>query len=284
MFDDVGLFRALGSIFQIVLIVDANIIIRDILWLTTKRKNLAARSEFFELLTAQTVVGIAPTFLLHEMKVNLPELSRKRGIPLALLEEHWVSYMHLLTFVDAGGPDPDYEDPKDAPYLKLQEQSNHLILSKDSDIARMGGRVASATLVSRLCIYSRYAAVEYTLKAGGSGSIILSFGLVKGIIAFCRTIVAHTAKLPRWVVVVILLGVLCASLHRPTREMFLRLLQSLPLRAQSIGSIVLKHLSKLASEHTGAKSIANDALATIRSEIALELVGDPKNGATRGLQ
>lgn len=284
MFDRGGLFRTLGSIFQIVLIVDANIIIRDILWLTTKRKNLAARSEFFELLTAQTVIGIAPTFLLEEMKVNLPELSQKRGIPLLLLEEHWASYMHLLTFFDAGGPDPEYEDPKDAPYLKLQKQSNHLILSKDSDISRMGGRVASATLVSRLCVYSRYAAVEYTLKAGGSGSIILSFGLIKGVIAFCRAIVAHTTKLPRWAVVVILLGVLCASLHRPTREMFRRLLQNVSLRAQSIGSIILEHLSRLTLEHTDAKSIANGALATIDSEFALQFVSDQKNGATDGLQ
>lgn len=54
LFENNPTCKALGQIFNMALIVDANIIIRDILWLTRKRKNLASRMEFFEVLLACT--------------------------------------------------------------------------------------------------------------------------------------------------------------------------------------------------------------------------------------
>jgi predicted nucleic acid-binding protein len=267
MFERNNLLKSLGNIFQMVLIIDANIIIRDILWMTRKRTNPAARPEFMELLIAQTVVAIAPTFLIEEMRVNLADLSAKRNISLQALEMHWSSYMKLITFVEMGGPDALYEDPKDAPYLKLQNQSHHLILSKDSDISRMGGRVASTMLVSRLRIYSRHVAIEYTLKAGGAGSIVLSFGLAKSVMLFSRSIFAQAAKLPRWIWAAIVLVVVCACLHAPTRKMLLLAIQNLPQRAKALGNIVLEQVANLTIEHGAAMAVAQDALSLIKFEI-----------------
>lgn len=66
-----------------------------------------------------------------------------------------------------GGPDPAFLDPKDAPYIKLQKKSGHLIYSRDTDILRMGGMTAPPILFANLRMYSRQVVIEYALKPEG---------------------------------------------------------------------------------------------------------------------
>ncbi|WP_211462886.1 PIN domain-containing protein [Collimonas silvisoli] len=198
LFETNGLLRMLGQIFKMAVVIDANFIIRDILWLARKRKKPESRTELFEVLVAGTITAYAPTFLVQEMSVNLPRLAREHNVSLDELELHWQTYRAHIHFVDAGGVDDAYEDPKDAPYLKLQAKLGILILSKDSDIPRMGGKVADAVLVTRLRTYSRHVAVEYTLKTGIAGSLMISFGTLVVIKKFFMAAVVEAKRLPRW--------------------------------------------------------------------------------------
>lgn len=74
-----GLLKMFEGIFQTTLILDANIVLGEIRWLTLKRKNKDARSELRELMEARTILAIAPSFLKEEMELNLRKMAIHKG-------------------------------------------------------------------------------------------------------------------------------------------------------------------------------------------------------------
>lgn len=263
-----ALFRMFDGIFQSTLIVDANIIMGDIIWLAFKRKDPMARSEFRELLEARTVLAIAPTYLEEEMESNLRRLASQKKVDRESLEFHWDQYRALIKFFDMGGPDASYGDPKDAPYMKLQRQSGHLIYSRDNDISKMGGQVASAVLVTSLRIYSRRVAIEYTLKIGGTGTLYVSLATVSAIGRLLNEIVPRARALPRWVWWGALLTIGCALLYRPTRHYLLNLIQTLPGTSKDLAARAFDQLSSFIVEHETAKREADAAMVLVQSEFS----------------
>jgi predicted nucleic acid-binding protein len=264
-----AMLQMFDGIFQTTLIVDANIIMGDILWLAFKRKNSAARSEFRELLDAKTVLAIAPTYLEEEMKSNLLRLAAQKKVKLESLEIHWAEYRALITFLDMGGPDDSYDDPKDAPYIKLQRHSGHLIYSRDSDITRMGGQVASAVLIASMRMYSRRVVVEYTLKIGGTGTLYVSLETVAAIGRLLREIVPSARALPRWVWWAALLTIACALLYRPSRQYLFNIVQALPAKSKGLATRAFDQLASFIAEHETAKREADAAVAAVRGEVSI---------------
>ncbi|MBA5685929.1 PIN domain-containing protein [Rugamonas apoptosis] len=160
LFETVPMLKMFAGIAQLSLIIDANILMGDLLWMTKKRATAGARTELFELLKAGTIQAFAPTFLIDEMAVNLTREAKRKKISLDALNGVWMEYREFISFVDVGGPDAAFLDPKDAPYIKLQQKIGALIYSRDEHIKMMNGIVVSAAIVASLRIYSRHVVVE----------------------------------------------------------------------------------------------------------------------------
>lgn len=267
-------FKSLEGIFQLTVIIDANIILGDLLWLTKKRSKPGARSELKELLDAGTIIAIAPTFLEEEIHLHVQRLAKERAIPIEALRSEWDTYRSLITFIDVGGPDDAFEDPKDAPYLKLQQESGNLIYSRDSDIPRMGGRVAPPALFANLRVYSRQIVVEYALKAGGQGTLVISFAMITAIVRLAKTLTPHAKKLPRYVLWTAFILIVCALLHSPTRQFLKNFLQPLPDKTRKLTSWLVDEFSALLVEHEAARRAAAAALTIAKGSVA-ETKGRP---------
>lgn len=167
LFEPGGAMEFWGPIFQAQLIVDANVVLADIRWLALKRKSATVRTALSEAIAGGTVVAHAPTYLREEIERKLPGFCDAERIDEAEANRLWDVYQRQLIFIDVGGPDASAHDPKDAPYLRLQEHLDAHILSKDKDIQLMGGRVLPVTVTMRLRDYSRAAVVEFSFKALG---------------------------------------------------------------------------------------------------------------------
>ena len=143
MLRQIELFRDYVALFQVDVILDANVVLRELMWLSRKRKNPRGRPEVLELLECQTVRGHAPTFLVQEIESKIPKLAQQHRIPEETLRGHWERYRLRITFVDVGGPSRGRKvrDRKDTPYVRLQQKLEFPIASHDSDIAAMGGKV-----------------------------------------------------------------------------------------------------------------------------------------------
>lgn len=261
-------FAQLASLFQVNLILDANVIIKELIWATTKRKNPLGRSDLLEVLEVETVVAWAPTFLEREVEKNFAVVVGK-GAKREDVVAHWVHLRALINFVDVGGvPDDEvkYRDPKDVPYILLQRRIEATIVTADKDVAAMDGRVAPIAVLATLRAYSRAAAVQVTLQV--SGYTIGSLGL-RALVHITRVassgVKKVAANVPRemWLAV---LGILCLALVIPASRNWLRLqMQTLtgPLGTAAEGLVQLS--SALATDFRQKKLATNNAWSQVQA-------------------
>ncbi|MFM0328962.1 PIN domain-containing protein [Paraburkholderia strydomiana] len=263
----------LTSLFQVNLILDANVVIKELIWATTKRKNPHGRSELLEVLEVETVIAWAPTFLEAEVEKYIP-LVVEKGASQEEVTAHWQRLRALITLVDVGGAAEDgaeIRDPKDVPYIRLQEKINATIVTDDKDISAMGGTVVPRIAVmASLRAYSRAAAVQVTFQVSGYTFAGLSVRALSGAAKFVYTTAEKAAmKVPREVWLG-MLAALCVAMVVPASRIWLRnqldaVVGQLGIAAGGIANVT----STLATEYRARKLDADDALAKVHALLGI---------------
>lgn len=181
---------ASAEMYQVDVILDANIVIRELLWLARKRTNPTARTELMEVLDCHVVRAHAPFFLVREINANLPEVAAEHRVSVRRLRDLWKEYRKRIKLVPVGGPAKNLRsgDPKDVPYLRLQRKLSCPIASIDAHIVTMGGRVVQVQIFGTLRAYSRNAAVEFHFKMSGVGSLLMFCAMAEAGIALVTSI------------------------------------------------------------------------------------------------
>lgn len=259
------------NLFQIRLILDANVVINSLRWLCKKRKNPTARTEIIELLDCQVVEGYAPTYLITEVEKNIPIVCAEQKIDEQAMRSRWEEIRSRITFIEVGGPgdlnDQSVIDPKDEPYLRLQKRLNATIISNDGHIERMGGKAIRINILAPLRAYSRKTAVEFNLKVVGIGSVILFIALAS---AFLSGIKATASKLGRIPKPLLLLGaslVIVAILHPTSRRAISRTLKSLLSGCKDAACLAFEQITSLIASHHAAKIEAQTELQTFTASL-----------------
>lgn len=207
-----------AEMYKVDVILDANIVIRELLWLARKRTNPAARTDLMEVMDCDVVRAHAPFFLVREINVNLPEVAQEHGIALKLLQSLWKEYRKRIRLVAVGGPAKNMRkgDPKDAPYLRLQRKLSYPIASIDAHIVKMGGRVVQVQLFGTLRAYSRNAAVEFHFKMSGAGSLFM-------LCAMAEAGIALATRLPKPALMIGAAALAVALIHPTSRRKILEI-------------------------------------------------------------
>lgn len=199
---------------EFTLIIDANVVFKEIIWMTTRRKNPKATTELYESLQAGTIKAIAPSFLEKELEKHIYSLAAKKNVDSTTMLECMYKYLSIIELIDVEF-DPnmykDAQDPKDLPYTILQEKTGAFILSHDTDIKAMGGEVLDKSIIKDIRDYSRIASKEYVLLlhnqavlyAGGQ-SIIVVFKIIKSLLYLFNSMRSNT----KWTVIILLTGAL----------------------------------------------------------------------------
>jgi predicted nucleic acid-binding protein len=273
-FEKCEAFReSIAPIFQLEVIVDANVIISDLIWLVKVRRYKQARTRLQELIDSETILAYAPSVLKAEVSKHLSSIAKKEGLAIEDLAAEWQEYANKIVFEDlayqpANLP-PDERDPDDLPYIKLQQRTGARIYTKDKDISAMGGVTIGYTVIAHLRDYSRHAAIEYTIKYQGVVIAVLSKNSAKLLFSFIKSLAISARKLPSWVWFVAC-GVLIVGLLNPTsRNLIVTWISSLPVKAMKIGLKVVKFTEPFVLEHQKAQEKAIAAL----NAVGLELQG-----------
>jgi predicted nucleic acid-binding protein len=186
--------------FQVVVIPDANRIIKDLIWLADRRETEEARTRFQEVIDAETVIAVAPPYLKTEMKRKIPDVAERAEIPEEELWEQWESYEPRIDFrepsLEARDLATEVVDVKDVPYVALQREIEAPILSEDGDISAMGGAVVKEKTVQELREYARADSVRLTVIVHSSVAIELGVGAVKGGFKLLRSLYLAFRSLP----------------------------------------------------------------------------------------
>lgn len=255
-----------AEMFQVNVIIDANVAIGEVRWLVRKRTNPDSRTRIQELLACGVVTAFAPTYLLTEMRRKIPVIAKREGLDRAAMQAEWERYQTRIKFIDVGRPrrGKGVLDAKDTPYLRLQNQIEAVIISDDHHIAAMGGKVVRVDLFPPLQRYSRNAAIEYNLKVQGVGAVLLAGIGIKAGVEAARAV----ARLPKPVLFggAVLLTV--ALMHPGSSRKIFQGVGALAEIMSRVGSGVLDAALPHIIEHDRAR---NEALEN--RELATQMLG-----------
>ena len=256
---------------QFEVIIDASVVISDLIWLTKHRKKKDARSSLQELIDSETVIPYAPSVLKEEVHKRLLTVSKEQRISLNNLEAEWEKYAKTIVFEDSPNQSheltDDIRDPNDLPYISLQLAKNASIYTRDKDFSSMGGATIDFHVVARLRDYSRHAAIEYTIKSGGVVVAVISGKLVELLFSFVKSLAAQIGKLPSWVWLIACGVLIVALLHPTSRKAVITFISTLPVSTKEIGLKIVEFTKPFVIEHYNAKEQAEAALDSVTAKV-----------------
>lgn len=205
----------LGLVAQFSLVIDTNIVIKELLWLTRSRRDPNAKSGLVEVVDANTVKLFAPPALFDEVLEKIPVVSMDLAVDEQIMLEHWHEFKK---YIQLAIPDPLYTqellsgvDPDDAPFVALQRTIDAAgILSKDPHITAMGGHRVSLDCIFYLRDYSRSVAVEMSIKVAGTSLVIAGVASIDAACLAARSLAVAYSRLPDWIKLTLVVGGLLA--------------------------------------------------------------------------
>ena len=240
---------------QINLIVDANIIIKELIWLAQKRKKENALTRFLEILQTKTLTASAPIYLDDEIKENIPLISEKENIPEDRMYKVWDEYKKYINFVKHQESKKlnilCKRDPKDIPYISLHFQYDYPIYTEDKDISGMGATVINAEFISNFRDYTRHANVEYTIKIVGMGSVVITSEIIKSFFLLI-------SKIPKKILGFIAVVIILLLINKPSRKYILSMLEQAKENAPKIISSFIKTIEPIAQTYRESKNNAEE--------------------------
>ncbi|WP_215842937.1 putative toxin-antitoxin system toxin component, PIN family [Acidithiobacillus montserratensis] len=228
-----GIENLLEPLAQFTVVVDANIILGDLIWLVSKRKNPDATTELVECINAGTIVAYVARPVLAEVDEHISTIAVKKNLPEDALRKEWKIYRkilkvrtprrHLVDRFKKG------QDPDDAPTIALEKMIRaDGILSKDNDIVAMGGLLIDLDFTSRVRDYSRKTAVAATIRCSGGIALTVSWVTVEIFLKLAAECVSWFRRLPAPVKIVLFFAVVVVSVNKNVRERVMALIA--PLR------------------------------------------------------
>lgn len=158
---------------QIRVVIDANKVLADLVWMVRDRRTPSARNALQEGIDSGTVVAFVPLQLREEVEEHIPEFAKEKGLDVQQLRQAWESYQPCLRFWNVGPlpfkDDGSTRDPTDLPYTTLATQIGAVaIVSSDKDIPAMGWQTIGREVELPLRDYARAASCVLTLQLGGT--------------------------------------------------------------------------------------------------------------------
>lgn len=218
-----GLKGVLGPLAQFVVVVDANVILKDLIWLVGKRRNPEAMTALMECVKAGTIVAYVTRSVLAEVDEHITTIAAARNLSEEALRAEWKSYRKLVKVKTPRkalvARYQNGQDPDDAPTIALQKMLRaDGILSKDSDLVAMGGLVIELDFTNQAREYSRKTAVAATIRVSGGMVLIVSWGVIAVALKSMTAIAESFRRLPPAAQVFVFIAVLAIGSNRRARE------------------------------------------------------------------
>ena len=273
-----GMADLIGAAVQVLVVVDANIILGDLIWMASKRTTPLAKTSLLESSIAGTLIACVPPYAIEEVQEKIPEVAKKRDIDEVVLAGLWEEYRTTLSVKE---PDPNHvekyrqgRDPKDADYLALADTlSAKGILSRDKDISAMGGAVISMEAVTLLRDYSRAAAVEFNIKVNGCFSLMVGMVTLKIALVLLDKVAGKVARVPGWAKVLLLCLLFVSLMNEKTRSKLGEVISVLRNATSSLAPQIWDLVVEVHAEHGVNKKKAEACLNQLL-EIIPSLKGD----------
>ena len=260
-----GMADLIGAAVQVLVVVDANVILGDLIWMASKRTDPGAKTSLLEASAAGSLIACVPPYALEEIQDKIPEVAKKRRIDQVVLAGLWEEYRPALSVKE---PDPVHveryrygRDPKDADYLALADTlAANGILSRDKDIPAMVGIAISMDAVTLLRDYSRAAAVEFNIKVNGCFSLMVGIMTLKVALELLDKVAGQVARLPGWAKGLLLCLLFISLMNEKARKKLAEAIGIIRNAASSLAPQIWDLVLEVHSEHDVNKMKAEECL------------------------
>jgi hypothetical protein len=213
-----ALRHLMEEIIQIVMVLDASAVQRELRWRLRWRINPTARSGLHEVIDCGLVIAVAPVFLKQEIEKYLPVIACKTGVSVETANIEWEHVQSLIRFYTPNGDGTEFAlvDPKDSPYaLTARELDADFVRTTDKHFEKMGMAVAGPELDVVLRDYARSTTVLVTAKLGSGFAITFSLA---AFVETVRGLVKLIRKLPPLAKLMLCAGVVIPFMHPKSRQ------------------------------------------------------------------
>lgn len=270
--DDV--LAAFGRVVRVKLVVDANVVLSDLIFHVVHKRDPAARRALEELVACEVVEAVAPKFIEAEVEKHLPRLAAKHRRPLEAFQAEWTRYRSILTLVAVADlpviRTDEWEavakrDPKDLPYLIAKDSEGaHAVLSNDADFP------ASVCVAGEVLIdlqgYARSKAVAVKIQVSGFSFVGLSTACVVPLVKAAAGLIGKAARTPA-VQFAVLAAILIAALSPEVRKRISRALDGLISGATDVWTVLGPALGEAVDRFMAADASAKEAWARAASKL-----------------
>lgn len=263
---------ALKSVFprlvRVIIVIDANIVHRELEFRLRKRQKAKARSSLTEVIQSGAWIAIAPPFLDQEIEEHIPKIALRCLTTEERVRDEWRLIRSLFRYCEPRSKARIAElstDPKDVPYARLREEFGaDAVFSCDSDFPKMGVPVVTVKFDTLVRDYSRSKAMEVGITLASGTSLTISVELL---VASVKSCLALWKRLPETVKFAVAATATAAFLHPRSRHIIVENCRSLLKQVRAFGPPMLELAAELcatyASARQEAKELENRVLASL---------------------
>ncbi len=207
---------------QIRLVIDTNVVIDELLFVTSKRRKDSARTALREAMDSGVILTIAPTKMHEEVDRHIPRLARERSLPEAKFREAWQDLQTRIEFREVKTNSQQREnvrDQNDIEFVVLYKKSGaEAVLTRDRDIPAMGAKSVGPEVLPSVRDYARAKSPEVSLRIGNA----VIFGIPIAAVAVLAKLLAAAwstiRNLSPELQFLLLSGAILAALHPRSRK------------------------------------------------------------------
>ena len=254
----------------ILIVPDANTIIGDIIWLTTKRKNKGALTDLMKIAKSGIVKLHVPHVIDKEIKRNIPNIAKQYSINPSLLKTEYQEYKKLFIYNNnmplKNGKKittPDTDVINDVIYIKLAIRKKANIYSKDNHIKYIKDKnknfnikTISKEEIGLLKDYNNEAIYVTSIEIGGFFLAALATSLIVGFMELVKN------KKLFLIIALVLSGIaLYLILNKQAKEIVIN-------KVKNIAVLALQKIDEIATERRDKK----EKMDKIEKRINLKIV------------
>ncbi len=250
---------------QIRLVIDANIVQRELRWRLRARRNSEAKSALHEAIESGTVIPFGPTALTREIEKHIGDMAGYAGVTEDRVREEWTHFKSLIHFYEpetAAGPG-QYVDPDDAPYERAcVELGAHAVYTRDTHFKTMDVPVVMLDLDRVFRKYARANSVKLAFSIGSTFTVMISVSVLKELFALS---VRGITKIPRPFKVAFVAAIAGALIYPRSRAKIIEACKTLWSRFNNprFRSILSSLVVQLAEAHQTASATSREIQAVL---------------------
>lgn len=216
-----GIAPLLKEVLRIGVVLDADIVQRELRWRLGRRRKPTARTKLHEVITSGVIVPFVPTFLDTEISEHLADIANATGVGIEDARKEWQTFRSLLHFYAPKLPcklaKHQVVDPDDLPYIAAADELGLPIYSRDHHYRQMGAPVIAVLIDGTAQAYSRSSTLRIAVTMGSAFTVTISVGVIAAVCRIAKRLLGWFGDLPPGVQLAILVAVMIALANASSR-------------------------------------------------------------------